>query len=249
MRLYRPIEIVNAATALMSTLSSTTPLSLAAVLPSSSTYDPLLATLRLVSPSPALSTLDPLVPQASTSHLPYEISTIDSASLGSYARGILAILEVASRDHSWAKKNIWIFPHVLLVANVARDELAISGSTRGMFGKEVREDVLRRLVASADGMASYVLSSTAQDLPSTWHSNAVTQLRSKVETGSMGSISDVLDSLGRRARDQGEVYARRAFSTVLKATLRYTEATLVDGERWLAFAQSLTEGTSRSRCS
>lgn len=55
-------------------------------------------------------------------------------------------------------------------------------------------------------------------------------------------LLSILDGLARRARLPAEVYARRAFLTVLRAALEYTDATILDAERWLAYAQSLPEG-------
>ena len=54
----------------------------------------------------------------------------------------------------------------------------------------------------------------------------------------------VLDGLGRLGREPEGVYARRAFCKVVHTTLRYTEGSVVDAERWLAFAQNLGEGSS-----
>lgn len=113
-----------------------------------------------------------------------------------------------------------------------------------MFGKDVRLDVLERVVAAADGLASYTLSSIANQLPDAWHGAAVTQLRSKTPSTATNDILQVLESLARRGKEANDVYALRGFSTVLQATLRYTEASVADAERWLAYAQALPEGAS-----
>lgn len=224
---------------------------LAAILPSSQKFDSLLSHLTLLPPSASLSILSPLVPLSTEDHPATYATTTDDAALSPYARALLALLEVAARaENAWirSRANLWILPHVLLLADVARDELASAGSTRGFFARGVGEGLLARLVGAADGLASYLVSSVANDLSEGWHMEAVKVLRTKerVEPGPAGGdeLVQVLDGLARRARKEEEVYARRGFGAVLGQLLRYSEGTQ-DADRWLAWGQSLNDGESR----
>ena len=239
----RPIEIVRAGSLLIP--SQSTSRTLADILPSTTAFDQLQKSLDLASPAPALSILDSLIPSHSPAVYSESYDSLpDAAGFTSYVRCVVAILEIAARDHAWARKSVWLLPHLLLVADAARDELAISGSSPGLFDKSVRSDTLDRLVTASDGLVSYILSSVANDLPANWHTSTVSQLRSKVPVESSETLLGVLDGLGRLGRETGGVYARRAFCKVVHTTLRYTEGSVVDAERWLAFAQNLGEGLS-----
>lgn len=191
----------------------------------------------------SLSILQPLVSESSEEVRPH-YPAADSAALPPFVRAMLALLEVAGRsDHSWIRSQLWCLPHALFLADVARDELACSGSTNGVFGRGgVREDVLERIIGACDGLSSYLISSVANDLQDGWHSEAVKILRAKepVAGSSQDNLVFVLDSLARKGKMESASYARRAFSTVLQSTLRYSDASVMDAERWLAWAQSLS---------
>lgn len=245
--IHSTTDVVNAAASLVSNLSAHITLSLASLLPTPSTFDSLYTSLRLSPPSSALSILDSLIQLSSEDDDDSSASNLehfDSSGLNSYARAVLAILEISARDHAWTRSNIWILPHILLLGNVARDELALAGSTSGMFSKSVDSNLLESLVTATDGLTSYILSFVANGLSNDWQASTIATLRSKVPPVEMfNDLVGVLDVLARRGRNSDDVYSRRAFSTILKATLRYTEASLQDADRWLAFAQGLTEGT------
>lgn len=234
---------MSAAAALLATLSSTK-VSLADVLPSSTTLDTLLLSLDLARPSAGIAILEPLVSQSSDldRHTTF-VSATDSAGLTAYVRAVLAILEVTARDHFWARQSVWFLPHLLLVGDFARDELAIADSTCGLF-EHVVPEMLERLVGACDGLGAYVLSSIATDLPTGWHAATVNQLRGKEPINDPTTLVGVLDRLARAGREDDGVYARRAFCKVVCTTLRYTEGSVMDAERWLAFSQSLGESTS-----
>ena len=206
----------------------------------------LFSSLTLSRPSPALSILNPLISQVDDLDLPVIAPPqTDAAGLSSFARAVLAILDISARDLPWVKRNVWVLPHVLLLADAARDELALPASTTGgMFGSETAPATLERLVHAAEGFAAYLLSTTANTLESDWHTNAVKQLRSKIPLPqeAANDLLGVLDLLARRGRDDEDVYARRALATCLQGILKYTEGNLLDAERWLAFAQALPEG-------
>lgn len=217
---------------------------LEAVLPAPATFENLFSSLAVKPVTASLSILQPLVPQ-SIEEIPASYpQEADHAALPPFVRAVLALLEVAARsDHSWIRSQLWCLPHVLILADVARDELACSGSTSGMFGRgAVRRDVLERIVGACDGLSSYLVSSASNSLPEGWHVEAVRILRAKDPSNGLrqGDLVQVLDSLARGARNNDDCYARRAFSTVLQATLRYSDATVMDAERWMAWAQNLS---------
>lgn len=231
---------------MISNLPAEISLSLASLLPTISTFDSLYTSLRLSPPSSALSILDSLIQLSSDDDDDSPASILehfDSSGLNSYARAVLSILEISSRDHTWTRSNIWILPHILLLGNVARDELALAGSTSGMFSKSIDSNLLESLVTATDGLTSYILSLVANRLSNDWQATTIATLRAKLPPVEVSNdLVGVLDVLARRGRNSDDVYSRRAFSTILKATLRYTEASLQDADRWLAFAQGLTEG-------
>ncbi|GAA5878216.1 hypothetical protein JCM16303_002689 [Sporobolomyces ruberrimus] len=233
------IEIVQAASALLATAPSTQ-VSLSGLLPTSDDFNELYTKLSLSYPSPTLSIIEPLVSTSDSNPLPAP-SAVDSAFLSAYPRAILAFLEIASRDHSLARKSLWTVPHLLLFANCAKDQLALSSSPTGMFGSSIPEDVLERLIGAGEGASSYLLSSASNALADGWHAKTVTHLRSKDAVKTDDQLLAVLDTLARQAKgtDAKASYAQRAVSTVLGSALRYSESGVQDAERWLALAQNL----------
>ncbi|GAA5950000.1 hypothetical protein JCM21900_001361 [Sporobolomyces salmonicolor] len=236
------IEEVLAASMLLSTASPSTTVSLADIIPSPAAFDVLYASLKLASPSPSLSIVEPLVPSHSDDSAFPAPSLVDCTSLTPYPRALLALLEITARDHALARRSLWALPHLLLLASCARDELSTSSVSTGMFGSSVPLEVLERLVSAAEGAASYILSSACNSLPEGWHASAVAHLRAKEQPKTEDKLLEVLAGLCAQARAEGARarYARRAVRTVLSAALRYTEGGAQDAERWLAFAQNLT---------
>lgn len=241
------VEVVQAGSVLLSTFPSSQ-LSLSSLLPSPDDFDELRQKLSLSDPSPALSILEPLAPVSDSPPLPAP-SFVDSASLSAYPRTILGYLEIASRDHSLARKSLWIVPHLLLLANCAKDQLSLSSTPTGMFGASISEEVLERLIGAGEGASSYLLSSAANSLPDNWHAQAVTHLRGREPAATEDQLVKVLDGLARQARggDAQAGYAQRAVATVLSSALRYSESGSQDAERWLALSQNLPSGKYRSR--
>ncbi|GAA5947534.1 hypothetical protein JCM3765_001719 [Sporobolomyces pararoseus] len=233
------VEIVQAGSALLSTVPSSS-ISLSSLLPTPHDLDELYNKLSLSDPSPALSILEPLVSATDNSPLPSP-NAFDSAFLTSYPRALLGFLEIASRDHSLARKSLWIVPHLLLWTSCAKDQLALSSTYTGMFGKSIPEEVLERLIGAGEGASSYLLSSASNSLVDGWHAQAVTHLRSKEPTATDDQLLAVLDRLARQAKgnDAKASYAQRAVATVLSSALRYSESGSQDAERWLALAQNL----------
>ncbi|SCV69490.1 BQ2448_2510 [Microbotryum intermedium] len=235
-----PIELVECAATHLNASDDVS--TLARVLPDPAAFDKLVETLAMSNPSPLISILHPLVPQSGDdSDAPRPIIDTDAAGFSTFARSVVATLEVAARNRTWLRTNSWVLPHVLLLGDVARDELAAFESTRGVFGPNVPEDVLERIVASCDGASSFLLSAKAADLPSDWHTKAVMHLRKKDVSSTNAELVSLLDALARRSNTSIGVHWRRAFSTVLQAILRYADAGVADAERWLAFAQNLGE--------
>ncbi|GAA5944519.1 ubiquitin-protein ligase RKR1 [Sporobolomyces koalae] len=204
--------------------------------------------MALSDPTPELSVVVPLVTLSAAAARPAP-SRVDSAYLTAYPRALLAFLDVASRDHALARKSLWVVPHLLLLSNCARDELALSAYSTGMFGRAIPQEILERLLGASEGASSYFLSLASNALADGWHAKAVTHLRSKEVTTTDDQLLRVLDGLAREARgtDAKAFYAQRAVSTVLSSALRYSEAGPQDAERWLAFAQNLTSAPGLAR--
>ncbi|BGO97992.1 E3 ubiquitin-protein ligase listerin [Rhodotorula toruloides] len=238
------VEVVSAAADVLDTLPSTTT-SLSDVLPSKEAIERLYSDSSLSLPSPSLAILDSLVPPVDASS-PSTTDAFDSSFLSAYSRTLVAFLEVSARDHTILRRSTWILPHLLLVADVARDELAKPSRSSGLFGSNVPEEILQRVLAAAEGASSYLLSSAANRLSTGWHASAVGHLRSK-ERPAVPEGDDLLATLDQlwtpaktNADEVKAVYARRGVRTFLEATLRYSEdGGPQDAERWLAMAQNL----------
>ncbi|BGP23081.1 ubiquitin-protein ligase E3 [Rhodotorula toruloides] len=239
------VEVVSAAADVLDT-SPSTATALSDVLPSKEAIEQLFSNLSLSRPSPSLAIIDALVPPVDAS-APSIIDAFDSSSLSAYSRALVAFLEVSARDHTILRRFSWILPHLLLVADVARDELAKPSRSSGLFGSDVPEEILERVLAASEGASSYLLSSAANRLSSGWHASAVGHLRVK-ERPAVPDGDDLLatlDQLWTRAKtnvdEANACYAQRAVRTVLEACLRYSEdGGPQDAERWLAMAQNLT---------
>lgn len=250
-----PVELVEAASTLVDTLSSSAGFDLLEVLPSKGTVEALYAGLNLSAPPPALAILDTLVPLTSSTPAS-EAAEVDDASLTPFSRALLALLDLSARDHALLRRaaSAWTLPHLLLLAQTASDELLSPSASSGssVFGPSPLFEVLERLAAAAEGASNYVLSSLSNNVSSGWHASAVAHLRSTSKPASAtvpwekDALLAALDSLFRAARtgsDEGKkVQAARSVRTVLSAVLRYSEdgEGTQDAERWLALAQTIT---------
>lgn len=245
------IQVVATATDLLESYPASR-YSLQDVLPSRKALDSISSSLSPPFPAPSLAIIDPLIPAAESSSAPSGSSIdfdFDRSFLSSYARALVAVLEVSARDHTVLRRQAsWILPHLLFLADVARDELAKPSSpshVSGIFASDVPTEVLERVSAAADGAVSYLLSTLANTIPEGWHTSAVAHLRSKeaAEPPSEDALLGTLDSMWRISRDSDAraLYAQRGVRTVLNAVLRYAEdGGAGDAERWLALAQSLS---------
>ncbi|GAA6034281.1 hypothetical protein JCM8097_003822 [Rhodosporidiobolus ruineniae] len=254
-----PVELVEAASALVDSAPQAG-VSLAKVLPPAEQLQQLYSELDLAAPPSALSILDPLVPLSSSDSLPVEPEA-DDASLTSYSRSLVALLDLAARDHALLRRpsSSWVLPHLLLLAQTASDELlAPSPASRagggGVFGPSTPLEVLERVAAAAEGASNYLLSSLSNTLESGWHAAAVQQLRGALKADSAPAnegwekdpLLATLDALFRSSRTGAEgkkVQATRAVRTVLSAVLRYSDEGegVQDAERWLALALNMPQ--------
>lgn len=259
MRRYRPIDIVNAFSTLLSNSSSLilNEFSLAHLLPSPTQLDDTLASLRLSAPSPALSILDSLIPCSSDDDDFDQLTSTptllsDQSQCSSYIRCLLQILEISARDPSWARKNLWILPHLIIANDLARDELSLSTPSRPnrVFGGAIDVELLRRIGLASEGLANYLLSTRTNGLAKGWHTAAVASLRSSITPPDQVAVAEdvdlvtVLRKLYIESKNPEQVYQRRAFVRVLEACFKYgdSESNVSDAERWLALATSLKEG-------
>ncbi|GAA5836983.1 hypothetical protein JCM11251_004464 [Rhodosporidiobolus azoricus] len=249
-----PVELVEAAAALVEAVPASAGLSIFDAMPMENTVQALYNNLAVAVPPLTLSILDPLVPSAEPSSSSTNEPETDDASLSSYTRVLVALLELAARDHSVLRRSSssWVLPHLLLLAQSTSDELlATSSPSRpaacGLLGCNPPFEVVERVSSAAEGASSYLLSSLANTLETGWHVAAVVHLRNK-DTASPAWEADpllaTLDALFRAARggDEGKrVQAARGVRTVLSAILRYSDEAegVQDAERWLALAQNM----------
>lgn len=241
------IEVVSMATDLLESYPSTR-YSLQDVLPSQDDLGSMHARVSIPLPAPSLAIIDPLIPVIEPSSIPANSThDFDHSFLSSYGRSLVALLEVSARDHTVLRRHAsWVLPHLLFLADVARDELckpSSSGQSSGVFAPDVPAEILDRVSAAADGAASYLLSTLANALPNGWHASAVTHLRAKELAAPPpdDALLGALDSMWREARGSGSkaLYAQRGVRTLLSAMLRYAEdGGGQDAERWLALAQT-----------
>ncbi|GAA5872634.1 hypothetical protein JCM3774_001869 [Rhodotorula dairenensis] len=232
--------------------------SLQDVLPSQAALASTYSSLSPPFPAPSLAIIDPLIPVAErSSESAGSTLDYDRSFLSSYGRSLVALLEVSARDHTGLRKHAsWILPHLLFLADLARDELCKPSSSAplsGIFAPDVPAEILERVSAAADGAASYLLSTLANTLPSGWHADAVTHLRAKELTSppSGDALLGALDSMWRVARgsDAKALYAQRGVRTILSAVLRYAEdGGAQDAERWLALAQTMSSSAPDLAC-
>ena len=250
------IQVVATAIDLLESCPATR-YSLQDVLPSRETLDSILSSLSPPFPAPSLAIIDPLIPATESSSTPSDSSIdFDRSFLSSYARALVAGLEVSARDHTVLRRQVsWVLPHLLFLADVARDELSKpspAGSMSGVFAPNVPTEILERVSAAADGVVSYLLSTLANTIPEGWHPSAVAHLRAKepVAPPPEDALLGALDWMWRIARgsDAKALYAQRGVRTLLSAVLRYAEdGGAGDAERWLALAQTLSSsGASAS---
>ncbi|GAA5913647.1 hypothetical protein JCM6882_008707 [Rhodosporidiobolus microsporus] len=254
-----PVELVEAAAALVDSVPSSTGLSVAEAMPSKEAVEGLYDTVALSVPPLTLSILDALVPSAESSASFADEPEADDAALTPYTRTLVAILDLVARDHTLLRRpsSTWALPHLLLLAQSASDELlAPSPPSRpaagGLLAPSPPLEVVERVAAAAEGASSYLLSSLSNAIENGWHASAVAHLRSKdaaTPAWEADPLLATLDALFRDARggEEGKrVQAVRAVRAVLSAVLRYSDEaeSVQDAERWLALAQNMPTAPS-----
>jgi E3 ubiquitin-protein ligase listerin len=185
-------------------------------------------------PDPSLALVESIIPATSE----FENPTVpglkfDSRGYSPYIRVTSALLAYLADNRSVAKENMWALRHILMLGQYANDLLSVPETPSGLFSPDVSRPELRRLLAKAHQLSTYLLS-TGDDSLHTQVASACTATRTT--TSSDALVSFVVDVVNH-ARKEDTVRDALVLRSVLKHLL--ASASKADSDQWLNLARRL----------
>ncbi|KAH9887215.1 hypothetical protein C8Q73DRAFT_713250 [Cubamyces lactineus] len=184
---------------------------------------------------PSLAVVDPLVPPP-TIYKAKEVvpSEYDTMGFSTYARVIYGLLLYLADDRQAAKENAWALRHFFSLSIYAEELQLLPSAESPVFARSVARSVLQGILDRVQQLATYLLSSTAEEL---WHTKVTNALLAQ-------SAADVLDGAGKlvvdivtRAKRQDSVRTSRILHMILQHAL--SNATKVDADQWMLVARKM----------
>ncbi|KAI0336704.1 hypothetical protein GY45DRAFT_1377084 [Cubamyces sp. BRFM 1775] len=208
---------------------------LASVFPSQEELSAMLDSLPSTPLDPSLAVIDPLVPPA-TLYRPTEMPApeYDTMGFSTYARVIYGLLLHLADDRQTAKENVWALRHIFALSIYAEEIRHLPSAESPVFAPSVTRSVLQDILDRVQQLATYLLSSTAEEL---WHTKVTNALLAQ-------SASDALDGAGKlvvdivtRAKRQDSVRTSRVLHMILQHAL--SNASKVDADQWMLIARKM----------
>lgn len=178
---------------------------------------------------PSLGVVDPLVPPStlyrSADPSP---STYDSAGFNKYARVVNGLLTHLVDDRQMSKENVWALRHLFALAIYAEELKHLPSSESPVFARSVSRAVLQGILDRVQQVATYLLSSTAEE---NWHTHVTNVLLLHASSSLPDGATQLVIDLVTRARRQDNVRTSRILHMILQHAFR--NATKADAELWM----------------
>ncbi|EIW55564.1 ubiquitin-protein ligase RKR1 [Trametes versicolor FP-101664 SS1] len=178
---------------------------------------------------PSLGAVDPLVPPStlyrSAGPSP---STYDSAGFNKYARVVNGLLTHLVDDRQMSKENVWALRHLFALAIYAEELKHLPSSESPVFARSVSRAVLQGILDRVQQVATYLLSSTAEE---NWHTHVTNVLLLHASSSLPDGATQLVIDLVTRARRQDNVRTSRILHMILQHAFR--NATKADAELWM----------------
>lgn len=200
-------------------------------------------------PDPSLAFIESIIPAISEFENP-TISGLefDSRGYSAYIRVTSALLAYLGDNRSIAKENMWALRHILILGQYANDALRVPATPSGLFGPDVSQSELRRLLGKVHQLSTYLLSTGDDGLHSQVTSACISN---RATTSSDALVSFVVDIVNHAKREDA---VRDAL--VLRSVLKhlFASASKTDSDQWLNLARRVEKTgapyrSCRSQCS
>lgn len=161
-------------------------------------------------------------------------SELDRKGFSIYARVVEALLEYVSTDRLTAKENVWALRHALALSQYADDLLQTPGAHAVAFGPQVPANDLLEIIAKAQQLTAYVLSTTTDE---GWLASVATCLLEGKAPLAEDGIGNLLYDLMRGKNAQDTVRESRILYVVLQHTL--SSASKSEADQFILLARKL----------
>ncbi|KAI0777188.1 hypothetical protein BD413DRAFT_171550 [Trametes elegans] len=219
---------------------TTTPLginviTLSDIFPPQEEFSDLLESLPSTPLDSSLGVIDPLVPPPTL----YRSNgaarpTYDSAGFSKYARVVYGLLLHLSDDRQAARENAWTLRHFFALAIYAEEAKHLPSSESPVFSRSVPRSVLQGISDKVQQLATYLLSSTAEEL---WHTNVTSVLLTQSSSDKLDSAGQLVVDLVSRSRGQDTIRGSRVLHRILQHALG--NATKADADQWMLVARKI----------
>ncbi|CDO70174.1 hypothetical protein BN946_scf184774.g2 [Trametes cinnabarina] len=184
---------------------------------------------------PSLAVIDPLVPPPTL----YRTSgndalEYDSRGLSKYARVVTGLLHHFADDRQAARENVWVLRHLFALAIYAEELKHVPSADSPVFASSVPKATLQGVVDKVQQIATYLLSSTAQEF---WHTKVINTLLGQSTSSELEGAGQLVVEVVERAKRQDNVRSSRILHMILQHAL--SNATKTDADQWMLVARKI----------
>ncbi|KAI0360435.1 hypothetical protein OH77DRAFT_1418351 [Trametes cingulata] len=183
----------------------------------------------------SLAVVDPLVPPPTLYRSNGEASFIfDSMGFSKYARVVNGLLQYLVDDRQTARENIWVLRHLFALAIYAEESKHLPSAQSPVFARSVSRGVLQGILDKVQQLATYLLSSTAEE---SWHASVTNALLAQSAPSGLDGAGQLVVDLINRAKRQDNIRASRILHMILQHAL--SNATKADADQWMLVARKI----------
>ncbi|KAJ7676451.1 hypothetical protein B0H17DRAFT_1334447 [Mycena rosella] len=216
----------------------------AEVFPPQAALDAMLDALPGGPPAPSLAVLRPHLPPVPAPAVPAVAH--DARGYTAYARTVAALLDALAGDRRAARTHVWALRHVLALALVAEDLLAVPAAPSAVFdGAGVDRAALGELAGRARGFATFLLTAAAPAAEEGWRARVLAAVTGGAPLVGGGALPGLLVELIGCARRTDASRDCRILDRVLRHLLQ--DADKAEADLWMAFARKI-EKTAPETC-
>lgn len=207
---------------------------LADVFPTPGEFNAMINSLPSDPPDPSLAFIESIIPAISEFENP-TISGLefDSRGYSTYIRVTSALLAYLGDNRSIAKENMWALRHILILGQYANDALRVPATPSGLFGPDVSQSELRKLLGKVHQLSTYLLSTGDDGL----HSQVTSACISNRATTSSDALASFVVDIVNHAKREDAVRDALVLRSVLKHL--FASASKTDSDQWLDLARRL----------
>ncbi|KAI9062239.1 hypothetical protein FKP32DRAFT_1593812 [Trametes sanguinea] len=184
---------------------------------------------------PSLAVIDPLVPPPTLYRANGSSSReFDSMGYSKYARVVTGLLHHLADDRQAAKENVWALRHFFALAIHVEELKHLPSAESPVFARSVPKSTLQGILDKVQQIATYLLSSTAEEL---WHTKIINALLGQSPAVDLDGAGQLVVDLVNRVKRQDNVRASRILHMILQHVL--SNATKTDADQWMLVARTI----------